>query len=328
MNRYIFISLLFVISFPTGSTAQYVSIPDLGFETFLINEGIDRSGIIDGKVLFSDIKDIKEMTIWAARDSVEIHSLKGLERFVSLEMLWISPSLGLKVDTVDVSKNQNLIFFESLNNAIKYLDVSNNRRLKHLTIQGSQLTSIDISACDSLVWLDCSSNLLDSFKITKEHPNLEGISIYDNLLVFASIEHIEFSEYFYFAATKNPYLYCIYIDSGSHWPYHFFLDDHAHFVEAGEECDTIIAVETPAHIGSITIHPNPVSGKLFLSIPGYNGKRVQLEVRDMMGQIVFEERNYFMGTSIDVSHWSPGLYFSTVKNNYSAVFTGRFIKVP
>lgn len=66
-----------------GSSAQYSQIPDPGFEQWLIDNGGDSEGILNGQTLTADISGITEIEIL---DAAAITNFTGLQDFASLEM--------------------------------------------------------------------------------------------------------------------------------------------------------------------------------------------------------------------------------------------------
>ena len=52
----------------------------------------------------------------------------------------------------------------------------------------NQLTSLDVSHCNTLIWLDCSENLLQSLDITHNEA-LTGLACYDNQLETLDLSH-------------------------------------------------------------------------------------------------------------------------------------------
>jgi len=169
------------------SYSRYTCIPDTNFEQSLINSGIDTDGIINGRVLTSDVSGITELELW----SRNIRDLTGIEDFVSLTELKISmnelTSLDLsnnksltrlnceenQLTSLDISNNTSLEYFTCYKNQLTSLDVSNNTSLTFLWCVGNQLTSLDVSKNTSLIELACSSNQLTSLDVSNNTSLIE-----------------------------------------------------------------------------------------------------------------------------------------------------------
>jgi len=84
--------ILFIIAIGYKSTAQITLIPDPNFEQFLINEGIDSDGVINGQIFTVDALAVTKMHIhstmgWNNPDEY-IQDITGLEAFVNLDSLY------------------------------------------------------------------------------------------------------------------------------------------------------------------------------------------------------------------------------------------------
>jgi Leucine-rich repeat (LRR) protein len=151
------LSLLFVLlSF--SSFAQTTAIPDLNFEKFLINEGID-SGTPDGVVLTSNINTLTSLS----PSGLNITSLVGIQDFVALTSLNCSFN---SITALDVSKNVALTRLNCFTNKLTSLDVTSNVNLTSLSCSENKITSLDVSKNLLLTSLDCYTNLLPSIDVS------------------------------------------------------------------------------------------------------------------------------------------------------------------
>lgn len=101
--------LLFALAilFVSFASAQYTLIPDTNFEQALINQSIDSEGILDGRVLSTDLVGVTNLNI----SNSGISNLTGLEAFISLQFL-------------DVSDN-NLNSLELQNSSLREIKANN-----------------------------------------------------------------------------------------------------------------------------------------------------------------------------------------------------------
>jgi len=162
---------------PTES--EYIEIPDIQFETKLINYGIDTDGVINQKLLKSDAASVDYLNLTSQSSLDEISDLTGIEGFVKLKSLY---AVGNKLSTVDLSKNKLLDTLNLEGNNLTTIDLSNNSKLLMLDLKVNDLTSISgLSAATNLKWLNLSFNLFEDYTI--ENPSLVNILMSHNELV-------------------------------------------------------------------------------------------------------------------------------------------------
>lgn len=74
----------------------------------------------------------------------------------------------------------------------------------------------------------------------------------------------------------------------------------------------------------MVVYPNPSSGKVFLSLTGFKGKRTEVRVMNVIGNIVYRE--HFFETEeqatkvLDLSKFASGLYYVKLEaDEYSEI---------
>jgi len=142
-------------------TPFYTFIPDVNFEKKLIGKGLD-SGAPDGKVLTANIASVKNLDIYNS----SISNLTGIEGFSALEVL-------------NCGKNQ-----------IKWLDFSQNTKLKQLECYENKLDSLNVSQNADLLYLDCFTNKLTTLDLSKNN-SLTTVYCYDNLLTNLNVSNLK-----------------------------------------------------------------------------------------------------------------------------------------
>ena len=115
-------------------------------------------------------------------DSEKIRSTKGIEKLINLESL----ELGLK-DSFATQENFN---------SIEKINLSNNLKLRKLTIDRGNLSSIDLSKNTNLIDLDLSSNKLSSINLSK-NTNLIDLKLSYNKLSNIDLIHNVALKYLY-----------------------------------------------------------------------------------------------------------------------------------
>ncbi len=167
--------------------------PDEVFRSCLATDyDDDGDGWIDANL-------VEEINVNQFRRGGGIYSLKGVELFPNLEILWAEDNKltsldisknqklkelyveGNKLTSIDVSKNTALKTLSCGYNAIEALDVSNNANLVYLYCISDNLTGLDVSNNKNLEYLACSYNKLTTLDVS-QNLNLETLVCTNNQL--------------------------------------------------------------------------------------------------------------------------------------------------
>ena len=159
---------------------DYTYIPDANFEQALIDLNIDSDGVINTRVLTSEISGITALNV----SNKEISDLTGLEDFQNLNVFNCSYNLLTNIDlsnnlllthlwinnnenivNLDLSTNTQLRELFCYDNELASLDVSNNLSLRFLYCYNNKITSLDLSLHTSLSRLLCQNNNLNSLNV-------------------------------------------------------------------------------------------------------------------------------------------------------------------
>jgi Secretion system C-terminal sorting domain/SprB repeat len=159
----LFFCLLVLMSLTTNAQ-QYTAIPDVNFETKLIELGID-SGAIDGRVLTSSVSGLLSLYISGSIDAPgNIADLTGIQDFTALTNLNCSWN---KLTSLDVSKNVNLYALYCDKNELTTLNVSGSIYLNYLTCNNNELTTLDTSKNTILTRLNCGLNKMTTLDVSR-----------------------------------------------------------------------------------------------------------------------------------------------------------------
>ena len=147
----------------------YLRIPDIHFETKLIEQGIDSDGMVNQQMLKTDADKVSVLDLNLYANFGEIADLTGIEGFVNLKLL----SAGnQKLERIDLSYNAILDTLYLSGNRISSIDLSNNPDLIFVDIQTNEFRSsnsiIGLSNATNLKDLDLSWNYLEEFSIHNE----------------------------------------------------------------------------------------------------------------------------------------------------------------
>jgi len=157
----------------------YLSIPDIHFETKLIEQGIDSDGIVNQQMLKEEAEAVNVLDLNLNDISGEITNLIGIEGFVNLKLL----SAGNQnLERIDLSYNTLLDTLYLSGNRISNIDLSNNSNLIFADLQNNEFSSGNpiggLSDLKKLKYLDLSWNYLEEFSIHNE--SLEFLHISHN----------------------------------------------------------------------------------------------------------------------------------------------------
>ncbi|WP_111309972.1 hypothetical protein [Confluentibacter sediminis] len=156
----------------------YLTIPDVHFETKLLEQGIDSDGILNQQMLKSDAEAVKRLDLNLSSNFGEINDLKGIEGFVNLTLL---SAAGQKIKEVDLSFNTKLDTLFLNGNHLTNIDISNNPNLILLDIQSNELSTINgLSKSTNLKKANLSFNNFEEISI--ENESIEVLLISHNLL--------------------------------------------------------------------------------------------------------------------------------------------------
>ena len=179
---------------------KFTLIPNANFEQVLIDLNIDSDGILNGRVLTSDISGVIYLPLFDSN----ISDLAGIENFTSLRKLDCNnnqlTSLDLSKNTMlkeldchsnqlislDVSQNTALTSLICFDNQLTNLDISQNTLLATLGCSNNQLTSLDVSQNSALLQLYCNENALTSINVSN-NPDLMELYFSDNQLTSIDI---------------------------------------------------------------------------------------------------------------------------------------------
>jgi Leucine-rich repeat (LRR) protein len=156
----------------------YLSIPDIHFETKLIEQGIDSDGIINQRMLKTDAEAVSKLDLNHSANLGEILDLTGIEGFINIRLL---SAAGQEIQDIDLSLNTKLDTLYLNGNHLTNIDISNNPNLILLDIQSNELSSIyGLSKSTNLKEVNLSFNNFEEININNE--SIEVLYISHNLL--------------------------------------------------------------------------------------------------------------------------------------------------
>jgi len=297
--------ILFFIAIGYKTMAQITLIPDPKFEQFLINEGIDSDGVINGQVLTSDVENVTELVFFFGS---HITDLTGIQDFTMLEHLYLEHSFDLEY--IDVSNNLNLKILSVSQNSLTELDLSKNTLLEELYCGNPEddvwpqnmISYIDLSFAPNIRIVK-AENMGHSLKnIVLKNGNNNA-----NMEIDVSIIHYVWGDPDY-DPNETYNTICIEVDNdqvalNNEYPYSEWNIKKNHtaiiFTDNAEEC----VLSKPTFFQSnIKIYPNPVSDILYFDTERDINKVILF---DMLGRKIIEQNNV---NTILVSDLQKGSY--------------------
>lgn len=167
---------------PNPVDNDYLDIPDIHFETELIEQGIDSDGLVDQQMLRSDAEKVSRLDLNLLSHFGEISDLTGIEGFVNITFL---SATGHEIKDVDLSLNTKLDTLLLNANYLANIDLSNNSHLVYVDLQANEFSTstsiVGLPNATNLKELDLSWNYLQDFSIHNE--TLEVLHMSNNDLV-------------------------------------------------------------------------------------------------------------------------------------------------
>ncbi len=286
-------------------------VPDDNFEQALINLGYDD--VLDDYVITANISGIIVLNV----ENKSISDLTGIEGFTSLTHLFCHEN---QLTSLDMSANTNLYYLTCHENQLTSLNVSTNTTLEYLYCYENQLTSLDVSALTDLEALHFEENQLTSMDVSA-NTSLIWLKCASNQLTSLDIRSGNNTNLWYFDATNNPNLRCIFVDdatwSTTNW---IFIDASSNFVETEAECDALDVKDISNN--GLTIYPNPTKDIFSINT---NNKIESIKVYDVFGKIILEKTVVNQKETIDLSSYNNGIYIIRVQADKN-IITSKIVK--
>jgi len=195
-----FLAVFLLLDSP--SNAQTTSIPDSNFEQSLIDQGIDSDGVLNGKVLTSDVTSITYLDV----SGNDIIQLTGIQDFINLTELHCQENLlnsltlvtNTKMEVLNCSENQlpslslkdltKLRVLKCSFNKISEINLSGNELLEEFYCDHNSLSTLNLKNNLELIYLNCSSNQFDVLNITFNWK-LKYLDFSSNLLEYIDLSN-------------------------------------------------------------------------------------------------------------------------------------------
>ncbi|MVM36839.1 hypothetical protein GO730_02715 [Spirosoma sp. HMF3257] len=175
--------LVFLVSFLSSCKKEEIpltdntpiTIPDSGFEDYLVYLNIDSDRTVNGSIKYGDIKSVDTLRLIVTAQRPTIKNLKGIAYFTNLKYL---DCTGWAIDQLDVSQNPNLEFLNCSTNPSagegyyppaqisQLLFGKANNKLKILHCNKNLIRTLDLTTLPSLTQLFCTGSLLTELDVS------------------------------------------------------------------------------------------------------------------------------------------------------------------
>lgn len=163
---------------PSPINDTYLSIPDIHFESKLIELGIDSDGTVNHQILKSDAEKVTRLDLNLSSRPGKISDLTGIEGFINITFL--SAEIQ-EIQDIDLSFNTELDTLFLGGNLLASIDVSKNPDLILLDVQGNYLHTINgLSGAENLKKLNLSFNNFEELSL--DNGSVEVLLMSHNLL--------------------------------------------------------------------------------------------------------------------------------------------------
>lgn len=281
-------------------SAQYTPIPDSNFEQWLLDNGIDSEGTLDGQILTSDALNVVSIEI--INPDNNISSFTGIEDFDNLESFVAGFTNCTNIDFGSLPNLNNILL--QLNADLDNIDISECPVLEIVGVSANNLNSINVDNNPLLRSLSCGLNNIVSLNLSF-NPALTIITCQSNQLENLDLRNDSNTSITGYNSSNNPSLECIFVDdpvySEANWT---SVDPTSNFVSNEAECKALSISDFQKL--QFVIYPNPVS--TFFEIDNKNGLEIErLELFDMGGKLV-KKFNVQM-SAFSVFGLKKGIYF-------------------
>jgi hypothetical protein len=160
--------------------AQNVYIPDTNFKNYLLSR--TDSINIDNDINNISINEAKNFNGNITINDKSITSLIGIEYFSNIKNLNINNNI---LQTLDISKNINLLYLSCNNNFISYIDLSKNTKLSYIDCSNNLIKIINFNNNNLINYINCNNNQLTSLDVSNITKLNYLYTINNNILCIA-----------------------------------------------------------------------------------------------------------------------------------------------
>jgi len=299
----------------TECGANNIFIPDTAFLHALIElydpfgPGVDLNG--DRLISYAEA----ELVTGIIAPHSGIQKLTGIEAFKNLKSLVLFHN---QIDSLDISYNKDLTMLDVNGNNLAHIDVSMLESLTSLICQNNSLSSLDVSYNNELEILECHSNKIETLDLSENRalkflwcsdmPSLGEVCVWDDFIPMECFPE-PFSDNCIYGTDT------VYINANSSPNICFETDCNG-------TCNVTDIINSTS--SNLSIYPNPTNS--ILTIESERPDHYSIDISSLNGQVIFSSKMEGTALQIDLSSFQKGIYFITIWSK-EYVNTRKIIKL-
>ncbi len=298
--------LLIVTLSVVTSYSQIINFPDANFKDDLINHFSTIDTNNDGEINITEAQNYTgDLFIGGGQDIVDV---TGIHFFTNITGLFMRSNL---ITELDLSNNKDLRVVQVDGNKISKMNLGNNIILEALYCSFNELTDLDLSKYPSLSFIDCRNN--------------------SDLKILDIANRNNHAANFFLIATSNPKLECINIDTGftppanGHWQKDTWAS-YSHICKQSTDSQVDLGFPTMdipessnKESDDIIVYPNPANN--VINIQSIE-KIKNITVFTFKGSNVLEVKST---SELDISILDKGMYWLFITTE-SEIIRKKMIK--
>ncbi|MPT32604.1 MAG: T9SS type A sorting domain-containing protein [Chryseobacterium sp.] len=221
------------------------------------------------------------------------------------------------IQQLDVSNNTLLDTFMIQNNPITSIDISKLKFLRSFVMDGTGITAIDLTPHTMLQFFYASYSQLTEVNASKNNALIYVNAVENQKMKFINIKNGNNANAIGFFAINSPNLKCIQVDDVEYSSSQALWQKDATAVYA-TDCSIILASNEVRNIVKPSVYPNPASNYLYLQ-----NEVKEVSVFNTAGQIVAGYKNTRM---VDISHLPVGNYIIKIMDSAGVTSSQKIIK--
>lgn len=226
--------------------------------------------------------------------------------------------LGLNaIQQIDVSNNTLLDTFMIQGNPITSIDLSKLKFLRSFVMDSTGITAIDLTPHTMLQFFYASYSQLTEVNASKNNALIYVNAVENQKMKFINVKNGNNTNAIGFFSINSPNLKCIQVDDVAYSSSQQLWQKDATAVYA-TDCSNILANIEVKNIVKPSIYPNPTSDYVYLQ-----NEAKEIDVFNTAGQMVAGYRNTRM---VDISHLPVGNYIIKIMDSAGVTSSQKIIK--
>ena len=281
--------------------AQYTSVPDGIFEQYLVTNGVDSEGTLDGQILTADANGYVGNI---NTSGLAIADFTGLEAFIATTGLNVSYNSSFT--SLDLSSNVALTSISTEEcSALNSINVSGLTLVTTMNFYGNDLSVLDVSTNVALETLNVRNNSLIDLDLSS-NTLFTSLDSKNNALTGLDMRNGNNANVVAFNSDFNNTLTCIFVDdSGAAYLASWSKDALSLYANDQAECNTL-SVENRDLI-AFNLYPNPTVNEVFMST---NVQSSRVDIYNITGKLVLTRVLTYGNNTVNVSELSSGVYLA------------------